>query len=90
MAADEYPTEDALFFQSSDFHADSCKKNMNLVNGDRDDQPNFRIWHQHLYFSEENHQKDSVGKSPGIDCDIEIDIGFFLRLTKRQSKLQGL
>ena len=45
LAADEYSTED--------FHADSCKKNMNLVNGDRDDQPNFRIWHQHLYFSEE-------------------------------------
>ena len=45
LAADEYATED--------FHADSCKKNMNLVNGDRDDQPNFRIWHQHLYFSEE-------------------------------------
>ena len=61
---------------------------MNLLIGDRDDQPNFRIWHQHLYFSDDKYQKDSAGKSPGIACDIEIDIGFFLRWTKHHSKFQ--
>ena len=39
-------------------------------------------------FSDDKYQKDSAGKSPGIACDKEIDIGFFLRLTKRYSKFQ--
>jgi len=28
------------------------------------------------------HQQDSAGKSPGIACDKEIDIGFFLAIDK--------